>query len=96
MALRMAAQSLYQSKSVLGQRFRRLRARMGGAEAIIAMAHTLARIVWRLIHEQVEYDESGYAFAELMHSHRQHKRLKSQARALGYKLVPIPPEGSTP
>lgn len=33
-ALRMAAQSLHSNQSVLGERYRRMRARLGGAEAI--------------------------------------------------------------
>lgn len=86
-ALRMAAQSLHSDQSVLGDRYRRMRAKLGGAEAITVMAHTLARILWHLVTKQESYDESVYDKAEQMHATRRLKRLKKQAKAMGYELV---------
>jgi hypothetical protein len=48
-ALRMAATSLRCSKTYLGAKFRRLRAGLGAAKAITAMAHMLARFVYRML-----------------------------------------------
>jgi len=47
--LRLAAQSLKHSKSLLGEHFRRLRARLGAPMAIPAMAHKLARILYAML-----------------------------------------------
>ena len=88
-ALRMSAQSLHSNLGVLGDRYRRLRARLGGAEAITVMAHTLARILWHLVTKQESYDESVYTKAEQMHATRRLKRIKKQARTMGYELVPL-------
>lgn len=44
-ALRLAAQALHHAKNELGDHYRRLRTKLGGASANTAMAHTLARII---------------------------------------------------
>ena len=88
-ALRMSAQSLQSKLGVLGDRYRRLRAQLGGAEAITVMAHSLARILWHLVTKQESYDESVYTKAEEMHATRRLKRIKKQAKAMGYELVPL-------
>ena len=64
-----------------------MRAKLGGAEAITVMAHTLARILWHLVTKQESYDESVYDKAEQMHVTRRLKRLKKQAKSMGYELV---------
>jgi hypothetical protein len=46
-ALRMAATTLLRSRSYLGAQYRRLRSRLGAPKAITAMAHKLARLVYR-------------------------------------------------
>jgi transposase len=48
-ALRLGAQSLYTSRSYLGDYFRRMRARLGPPAAITAAAHKIARILYHLI-----------------------------------------------
>ena len=56
-ALRLAATTLLRSQSYLGAQYRRLRGRLGAAKAITAMAHRLARLVYRLLlwgHEYVD------------------------------------------
>ena len=87
--LRMAAQSLHQDRSALGERYRRYRAKHGGAEAITIMAHVLARILWHMIVHQVEYDETIHARAEEQNKTRRFRKLKAHARQLGYELVEI-------
>jgi transposase len=63
----MAASTLRQSNSALGANYRRFYGRLGAPKAITAMAHKLARLVYRLIkygHQHVdkgmEYYESIY------------------------------------
>ena len=87
-ALRWATQSLYRSPSSLGQYFRRMRARLGTPEAITATAHKLARIIYHLVTHRVAYDDSILAAQERQDLRRLERRLRNQARALGYELVP--------
>jgi len=89
-ALRMAAQSLYRSHSVLGAFFRRMRAKLGAPKAITATAHKLARILYHLLTTREPYAESHLAQAEADHRRRLENKLRTQARALGFQLVPTP------
>lgn len=88
--LRQAAQSLHQSKSALGARYRRLRSRLGAPKALTAMGHCLARIIYQLVRQKQAYDESIFIRLEEEHAKRQHQRLKRQAQALGFALTPMP------
>jgi transposase len=54
-ALRMAAQALHHAKNELGEHYRRMRAKLGGAAAITAAANKLARIVYVLIKTRQPY-----------------------------------------
>ena len=56
-SLRLAATTLLRSQSYLGAQYRRLRGRLGAPKAITAMAHKLARLVYRMLkwgHEYVD------------------------------------------
>ena len=88
-ALRMAASSLHHDKSFLGQKYRRLRTRLGAPKAIVAMAHQLARIIWTLITRQLPFDSSVFAYQEKLNEQRRLKALKASARQMGYQLAPI-------
>jgi transposase len=88
-ALRMAASSLHHNKSYLGQKYRRLRTRLGAPKTIVAMAHQLARIIWTLICRQRSFDPSIFAYEEKLNEQRRLKRLKASARQMGYQLAPI-------
>jgi transposase len=87
-ALRMAAEGLCRSQSALGDYYRKMRARLGPAAANTAAAHKLARIIYHLLTTGESYDES--VFAKEQERARQHRerKLKRDAIALGYKLVP--------
>ncbi len=87
-ALRMAAQSLQGSQSALGEFYRRMRARLGPPQAITATAHKLARMIYHMITTREPYDESVFARLEVSYRQRTAKRLKAQAQALGFMLVP--------
>jgi transposase len=87
-ALRLAAQSLAHSRSVLGVSFRRMRAKLGAPAAITATAHKLARIIYHLLTTRQPYEQSRLAAAEADHRRRTEARLRTQARALGFRLVP--------
>ena len=88
-ALRMAASSLHHDKSYLGEKYRRLRARLSPPKAITAMAHQLARIIWTLITRQLPFDLSLFAEQEKLNEQRRLKRLATSARQMGYQLTPV-------
>jgi transposase len=88
-ALRLAAWSLLRSQSALGANFRRLRARLGAPKAITAMAHKLARLIYRMLKYGKEYVDKGMAYYEAKYRERQLKWLNKQAAALNLQLVPL-------
>ena len=55
-ALKMAASTLSNSKSELGDIYRRYRAKHGGKGAVLATAHKLSRIIYIMLKEKVEYN----------------------------------------
>jgi transposase len=56
-AFRVSANTLSKSKGYLGDYFRRMRSKLGYNQAIIAVAHKLARIIYHMVKERVEYDD---------------------------------------
>jgi transposase len=87
-ALRMAAQSLSRSKSYLGARYRRLRARLDGPVAIKAMARYLACLIYRLVTQGQVYVDRGAAHYEQKRQERERLALERRASTLGLQLVP--------
>jgi len=87
-ALRIAAWNLIRSQSALGAKFRRLRARLGAPKAITAMAHHLARIVYRMLKFGQAYVDQGQQSYEAKYRLQQRKWLEKQAAALNLQLVP--------
>jgi len=87
-ALRLAAQSLHHSKSYLGAKYRRFRSRMDGPVAITAMAHLLARLLYRLLRYGTEYHDKGAAHYERRYRETQMQWLKKQAAQLNMQLLP--------
>lgn len=55
LSLRMAASNMSKSKSPLGDYARKIRSRIGKKGAVVAAAHKLARIIYTMIRDQVEY-----------------------------------------
>jgi transposase len=91
-SLRLAASTLWNSKTYLGNYYRRMRSRHGSPKAITATAHKLARIVYHLIKNQVAFDETIFSEQENMHQERLKRRIVQQAKSLGLELVPRPAE----
>lgn len=86
-ALRRAAQTLHHSKSALGAEYRRLRARLGAPKAITAMAHKLARLIYRLLKHGDAYVSEGLERYETRQRERALRSLRHHAQELGYGLV---------
>lgn len=87
MALRMAAESLHHSKSALGAFYRRMRTNLGAPKAIVATAHKLARLVWRLLTYGSDYVDIGQERYERQIAERRVKALKHTAALLGYSIM---------
>jgi hypothetical protein len=83
----MAANALRNSRSGLGDYYRRMRARMGSPSAITAAAHKLARIICHLLTTHQAYDETVFARREEQTKRRKEAALRTQAKALGFQLV---------
>ncbi len=86
-ALRMAAYSLERSQSALGAKYRRLKGKLGAPKAIIALAHHLARLIWRMLRYGAEYVDKGMAAYEAKCRVQRMKWLEKQAREMNMKLV---------
>jgi len=86
-ALRMAASTLRNSKSALGANYRRLQTRLGAASAITAMAHKLARLVYRMIKYGHHYVDKGMTYYEAKYREQRLKWLKKQAKEFNLYLV---------
>jgi transposase len=86
--LRLCAQSALKSKTALGAFGRRLRARLDAPKAIKALAHKLARLIYRMLKEGKDYRDLGENYYE--QRYRQHllKRLHKQAALFGFQLTP--------
>jgi transposase len=85
----LAAQSLLNSETPLGDKFRRLRARLGPQKAKIAMANNLARIIYVMITKQVEFDQTLHAAHHQENLQRAKRHLERKAAAIGCMIVPM-------
>ena len=85
-ALRLAATTLLRSQSYLGAQYRRLRGKLGAPKAITAMAHKLARLVYRMLKWGHEYVDKGLMYYEERHRDQQVQLLKKRATKLGLQL----------
>jgi hypothetical protein len=86
-ALKMAACTLRTSHSYLGAQFRRLRTKLGPPVAIKAMAAKLARLVYHMLRDGMQFVDRGAQFYEAQHRNLQIKSLKRKAAALGFQII---------
>ena len=84
----MAAQSVKQAECVFGVLYRRLRARLGPAQATVATAHAIARVVYRMLKYKVEYEPLNVNEYQRQYEAQQIKYLKKRAAKFGLQLVP--------
>ena len=87
-ALRQAARGLHKSKSYLGAKYRRLRARLGAPKAITAMAHMLARLVYRMLKHGEEYVDRGAQYYEDKYREQKVQKVIRDAISLGMIVTP--------
>ncbi len=90
-ALRLAAFSLANAKCALGAFYRRIRSKYGAPMANIATAHKLARIIYKMLKDKVEYVDLGEDYYNEKYKARLVRNLKDRAKSLGFHLVPASP-----
>ena len=71
-----------------GAMYRRLRARLGPAQAAVATAHLMARVVYRMLKYKVEYEPLSVTEYEARYREQQIKYLQRKAAKLGFQLSP--------
>lgn len=87
-AFRMAAQSVKKADCPFGVLYRRLRSRLGPAQATVATAHAIARVVYKMLKYKVEYDPLSVNEYQKQYEEQQVKYMKKKAAKLGYQLIP--------
>lgn len=88
-ALRVAAMSLQRSKTPLGDRFRSFKARIGMPKAITAMAHMLAKLIYRGLTRGQQYLDIGLDSLHVQAQINKIQALKRRAAYLGFQLTPL-------
>ena len=88
-ALRQAANTLIRSRSYLGAQYRRFRTKLGAPKAITAMAHRLARLVYRMLKYGQAYVDKGTEFYEERFRQQQIHLLRKRATKLGLQIAEI-------
>jgi transposase len=87
-ALRMAAITLMRSRTYLGAQYRRLRTKLGAPKAITAMAHRLARLVYRMLKYGHGYLDKGADYYEHRYRQQQIQFLMKKAAKLSLQITP--------
>lgn len=87
-AFRMAAGSVMRADCAFGAFYRRQKARLGPAQAAVATAHLIARIVYRMLKYKVEYEPVSVAEYEKHYREQQIKYLQKKAAKFGFQLTP--------
>src|SRR6516165_11958497 len=85
-ALRMAAASLLRTPTALGAFGRRMRSRVGSPKAVTAIAHKLAKLVYRMLKYGEDYVRQGAEDYEAQYRERRLEALRRTAAALGFRL----------
>jgi hypothetical protein len=62
--------------------------RLGYKQAIWAIAHRLSRLIWKILHQRVRYEERGPAVSQKSRTAHTAKMIK-ELRSLGYRVEPI-------
>jgi transposase len=84
-----AAQSVKRADCVFGSLYRRLKSRLDKAQATVATAHAIARVVYRMLKYKVEYEKIDVEEYEQKYKDQQLKYMKKKAGKLGFQLVPV-------
>lgn len=92
--LNQAANAAVKTKgSIFELVYRRLVPRLGHAQAIGAIAHRLCRLIWRILHQGISYEERGPAVSKRRAQDRATKMIR-ELRRLGYRVDRLPAPSS--
>jgi len=84
--LNQAANAAVKAKgTIFAMVYRRLVPRLGHAQAIGAIAHRLCRLIWKILHQGIRYEERGPAVNESLKQARARKMIR-ELRSLGYHV----------
>lgn len=90
-AFRMAAQSVSRSpNTAFGAFYRRMRARLGKKQAIVATAHKIARCFYHMLKHRTPFHDMGGEEYERRARQRELRNLEKRAAKLGMALVSSP------
>lgn len=89
-AFRLAAQSVSRSQSMFGAFYRRLKARLGPAQALVATAHKIARAFYHMLKHRVAFRDLGAEEYAKRDRERELAGLRKKASKLGMTLVELP------
>jgi len=87
-AFRMAAGSVMRADCAFGAYYRRQKSRLGPAQAAVATAHLIARVVYRMLKYRVEYEPLSVQEYEMHYREQQIKYLLKKAAKFGLQLAP--------
>jgi len=94
--LNQAANAAVKAKgSIFELVYRRLVVRLGHAQAIGAIAHRICRLLWKILHDGVTYEERGPAVTRHRAQRRAAKMIR-ELRSLGYHVEPIQAPANAP
>jgi transposase len=71
--------------SIFAILYRRYVPRMGHIQTIGVMAHRLCRLIWKILHQGVRYEERGLVVSKKSKQARAAKMIR-QLRSLGYRI----------
>ena len=91
LALRLGANSLCRAKGYFGEFFRRMRAKLGTAQAITATAHKIARVLYHVLLTKEPYAETVFHKCDDHARRRAEMRLRKHAALLGFQIIPVNP-----
>jgi transposase len=89
LALRLGAHSLCRAKDYFGEFFRRMRAKLGAAQATTATAHKMARVIYHVLRTKTPYSETVFHKCDEQARQRAENRLRRKAAEIGFQLVPL-------
>jgi transposase len=87
-AFRLAAQAVSRGKTAYSEFYRRVRARSGSREAIVATAHKIARTFYFMLKRCQPYRETDLQVYLQAQRERDVRRLQARAAKLGFSLQP--------
>ena len=94
--LNQAANAAVKTKgSIFEMVYRRLLPRLGHAQAIGAIAHRLCRLIWKILHNGIRYEERGPTINNKWKQARTARMIR-ELRSLGYRIELVTSPSTTP